>query len=268
MQTSRLKYTKEKVKDFYDYYNQRHNFYETAKHFNVTYRDVLHYMIYYEFYTPKKKYPNVKNYCICEDFFENIDTNDKAYFLGLLMSDGSIHSELYNKKVSIALKSSDKYILDKLNNYVSPDKIVSKYKNSYKWSVSSSKMYNDLKKYGIVEKKSYAEYCYPNILNKFDSDFIRGYFDGDGCITIKSTGYNVISFCSNSKTFLTDLSNKLNLYGIKTRPINASNKNRKNTLYTLYISGGKNKSEFKALLYNDASTYLTRKYDKFKGIPC
>ena len=268
MQKSRLKFTEDEVKNFGLYYRAGHSIKEVAAHFSITYRNALHYLIYFGYYKPKRKQSNVQNLCECESFFETIDSSDKAYYLGLLMSDGYINKTLYNKEVGLALKSEDKYILEKLNNYVSPKKKVVKYKNSYKWHVVSPKMYNDLQGYGIVENKSHKDYLYPNIPNDFDKDFIRGYFDGDGCISIKSTGYIVVSVCGNSKTFIESLAEKLNSYGIKTRPIFTSTRGKINPIHTLYIQGREYKSKFKNFIYNDAETYLKRKYDRFKEIPC
>jgi intein/homing endonuclease len=268
MQLHRLKFTKEEVEAFANYYNAGHSIKETASYFEIGYREMLHYLIYFGHYIPRRKNRFVENLCENPRFFSEIDTKDKAYFLGLLMSDGYILTSLYNKEVGIALQSEDRYILDKLNNYVSPRKALSKYKNSYKWKVVSTEMYEDLKQYGITENKSHSEYTYPKIPKEFDRDFIRGYFDGNGCITIKATGYNVISFCSNSIEFLKSLASTLLSYGIQTRPIYSTNRNRTSMFHTLYLSGGINKSIFKKFLYEDAETYLIRKYVKFKEIPC
>ena len=267
MQVHRLKFTEKEVQEFANYYNAGHSVKETGEYFNIKYRDMLHYLIYFGYRNPKRKISNVPNMCKEHRFFQNIDSKDKAYYLGLLMSDGYILTSIYKKEVGIALKSEDKYILEKLNNYISPEKNLSKYRNSYKWKVSSVEMYNDLQKYGITENKSHSEYVYPNIPREFDSDFIRGYFDGDGCITLKSSGYNVISFCSNSLQFLQSLAVKLLEYSIQTRPI-YKGKGSKNPLYTLYLSGGINKSIFKKFLYENAESFLIRKYNKFKEIPC
>lgn len=268
MQVHRLKFTKEEVEQFAQYYNAGHSIKNVATYFGIKYREALHYLIYYGYYTPTRKNGSRINLCQNHSFFRDIDSKDKAYFLGLLMSDGYIQSNLYNKEIGIALKESDKYILDKLNSYISPNKTVSKYKASYKWKVISPEMYNDLTQYGITENKSHTEFIYPNIPKEYDRDFIRGYFDGDGCISIKSTGYSVISFCSNSITFLKSLSSVLLSYGIQTRPIYSSDKNRKSMFHTLYISGGINKTLFKKFLYDEAETFLIRKYEKFMKIPC
>lgn len=268
MQRNLLKFTEAEVQNFGLFYNAGHSIKEVAEHFNIKYREALHYLIYFGYYVPTRKQSNVQNMCSVPDFFEVIDTADKAYYLGLIMSDGYINKTIYNKEVGLALKSDDKYILDKLNSYVSPKKKVQKYRNSYKWHVISPKMYDDLGKYGIVENKSHFDMAYPNIPKEFDNDFIRGYFDGDGCITIKSTGYIVVSIGSNSKIFLESLKERLLVYGIETRPIFTSYKTRYNPYHTLYISGRKNKTKFRDFLYKNAETYLIRKYKKAMEIPC
>ena len=268
MKENQLKFSKDEVFKFYEYYNTGHSIKETANHFNIKYRETLHYLIYFGYYKPKRKQSKVHNLCYNPRFFNKIDSELKAYFLGLLMSDGYILTTLYNKEIGIALKASDKYILDILNENISPLKKISRYKNSYKWKVISEDMYEDLKHHGILENKSHIDYNYPKIPKKFDKDFIRGYFDGDGCISVKSTGYNVISFCSNSKLFLQELASKLLYYGIQTRPIFTTTRGRLSEFHTLYISGGINKGIFKNFLYTDATIFLKRKYEKFKEIPC
>lgn len=268
MQRNLLKYSETEVANFGSYYKAGHSVKEVAEYFNIKYRDALHYLIYFGYYIPHRKQSNVHNMCKDPNFFETIDTKDKAYYLGWMMSDGYINKTIYNKEIGLALQSQDKYILDKLNTYISPEKKVQKYKNSYKWHVVSPKMYEDLGKYGVVENKSHNDLVYPSIPKIFDGDFIRGYFDGDGCITIKSTGYIVISICSNSKVFLETLAIKLKEYNISTRPIYTSHRKRCNPIHVLYIAGRENKVKFKELLYNDAQTYLIRKYNKAMEIPC
>ena len=66
------------------------------------------------------------------------------------------------------------------------------YKNSIKLSVTNKGMYEDLVSHGMVENKSHSEYHFPQIPKEFYNSFILGYFDGDGCITIKSSGAIVV----------------------------------------------------------------------------
>lgn len=93
-----------------------------------------------------------------------------------------------------------------------------------------------------------------------------GYFDGDGCITIKSTGYSVTSICCNSKIFLESVKDFLNKNGIKTRNI-STEKRIKNDLYVLYITKKEEQIKFMDFIYKDSPIYLKRKHDKFLQIP-
>ena len=98
--------------------------------------------------------------------------------------------------------------------------------------------------------------------------FIRGVFDGDGCITIKRTGFSETSICSNSINFLEDIKRYLNYNNIENIHIRPEKGNRKNILYILYISRKENQNQFKNYIYNCSNVYLKRKFDKFKLIPC
>ena len=58
-----------------------------------------------------------RKYSLNEDYFENIDTEEKAYWLGFLLADGNIsYSGRYNKgrHLRIALQNKDKNHLEKM----------------------------------------------------------------------------------------------------------------------------------------------------------
>lgn len=57
---------------------------------------------------------HIINYKLEESYFDNINTQEKAYFLGILFADGCNHSN--KNQVSIALKEDDKELLIKLFN--------------------------------------------------------------------------------------------------------------------------------------------------------
>lgn len=126
------------------------------------------------------------------------------------MSDGYICKTPYSFQVGISLQKEDSYILEKLKEEMKSTAKISEYKNSNKIVFTGSEhLFNVLKSYGFSENKSHKDYTIPNIPRQFINSFVRGYFDGDGCITIKSTGYVVISICCNSKIFLDSLCNVL-----------------------------------------------------------
>lgn len=57
-------------------------------------------------------------YKIDSNMFEKIDSNDKAYFLGWLFSDGNVYLGAKRHTISLTLVESDKYVLDYLNEKI------------------------------------------------------------------------------------------------------------------------------------------------------
>lgn len=270
MKPNQQKYPKEEVKNWSDYLNNNHTLTETSEFFKIPYKSMIHLLNRYGFRKPCRsvnKIRRLNNEII--DYFKIIDSAEKAYYLGLIYSDGYICSGNYNrtKQVGIALQLQDKYILERLHTNLSLKTKINEYKNSAKLVITNLGMYNDLLNLGIIENKSKSDYTMPKINENLLNSFVLGYFDGDGCITIKNSGAIVVSICCNSKIFLESLQEYLNSNDIKTR-LNTEKRKLKNNLYVLYLCGRKNQLKFKKLIYKDSPIFLTRKYDKFMKIPC
>ena len=125
-----------------------------------------------------------------ENFFNVIDSESKAYFLGLLISDGCIND---NNRINISLQKDDTYILEKFLLELGYNGVLytlnpknPKHKIQRKFSLRSDIMYDDLLKYGFIENKSLT-IKFPEGLkdNFYVIHFIRGIFDGDGHISLK-----------------------------------------------------------------------------------
>ena len=126
------------------------------------------------------------------NFFEQIDTQEKAYFLGFLYADGC----LSEKGVSLRLQEADKPILDKLNKLIYKDKPLNfflrkktdKYnrQEQYGINIHNSKMCSDLLKLGLAPRKSFVlPFPSENIVPKsLLNHFVRGVMDGDGTIGV------------------------------------------------------------------------------------
>lgn len=264
MKPKQLKYTEQEIKKFGEYYKLGNSLKETSKHFNVNYHTLKQNLIRFGYRVPVKKLNNqrVKNIT----YFDTIDTHEKAYFLGLLFADGYVAKTPYGVNVGIALQLQDKYILEYLKKKLNISNKISDYKNSSKLSVTCQHMYDKLISLGIKENKSHLDYKIPNIDKKFINSFILGYFNGDGCITIKATGYSVVSICCNSKVFLEDIQQYLKNIGIITRTI-VTEKRTNNDLFVLYLSKRENQLKFMNLIYKNSKIFLHRKYRKFLQIP-
>lgn len=144
------------------------------------------------------------------DYFENIDTKEKAYWLGFLYADGCVNNN--SNAISINLKREDEYMLCNFANAIESTNIISHSKkifngkefNQSHFSIKDAKMKADLIKWGCVSNKTYKELEIPNIPDNLIWHFIRGVVDGDGSINYSKRNLRLSITC-NSETFLNQL---------------------------------------------------------------
>ena len=211
--------------------------------------------------------PNMK-----EHFFQNINNEENAYFLGLIISDGNIFKDNTGRQasISITLDLKDKYLLTKFKEVVNSNtSIVHDGRGCGQLAVRSNIMAKDLEQYGVVPRKSYYTYLPQNINDKVMNHLIRGIFDGDGSIQAKINYDNRFlhnfSFCGTHK-LMEDISNycfeKLQL---KQKPTIYDYKDRE--LGEIKIQNKEDMYIFGEWLYKDATIFMNRKkniYNNFK----
>ncbi len=154
-------------------------------------------------------------YKVNENFFKTWSRNS-SYVLGLLFADGSLEDAAYIRGKYVRLTSTDRSLIEQVKSSLnSRHKVVTipslgNRKEQYLLRIGSHKIYNDLENIGLHPRKS-LDMELPHIPYRFLSDFVRGYFDGDGCIAlekIKNKPHNRLKaiFTSGSKDFLASLS--------------------------------------------------------------
>ena len=166
MQENRRKYSKETVKEWAEYFNSGHTLTETSEFFKIPYKTVVHLLTRDGFRKQSREQTKLrKQRQDSIDYFKEINTHEKAYFLGLLFSDGYICSSYYDisKVTGIALQLQDAYILEYFKEKLNLSIKIGVYKNSAKLVITNIGVYNDLKKLGMIENKSHSEYTIPNI---------------------------------------------------------------------------------------------------------
>ena len=173
-----------------------------------------------------------KIYYYNDNFFEKIDNEEKAYFLGFLYADGYVNDIGYNCYVELTLQNSDEYILDKFLNSLESNRKISRIRDK-KYSrliINSKKIVSDLKKLGCVNKKTHLLKFPTNIDSIYYPHIIRGFFDGDGCISCTNNQYS-IQFTGNVD-FLTGIENFIlkNTNIDKKDHFSPCNRNRKNNI--------------------------------------
>lgn len=126
-----------------------------------------------------------------------------AYILGLWFADGCIYG---GKMFDITLHKKDKYILKKIAEELDYKGSLYDYvdRQASRINFSCVVIYNDIVALGGTERKS-KTVLFPSVPKEYLPDFIRGYFDGDGCIMrLKNNRVNSAFTCGN-KQFLDDL---------------------------------------------------------------
>ena len=156
---------------------------ELAKEYNVS-RGMITKLWYDNNLTGKEK--SRKYYLNNPNYFENINTEEKAYFLGFIAADGCIYDPKDSRQtiIRIGISKTDKEILEKFQKELGTNKPITEIvRNNKEYSsleISSQIIGDDLKELGLTPRKTYKK-TWVELDNIFlQNAFIRGYFDGDG----------------------------------------------------------------------------------------
>ena len=199
-----------------------------------------------------------KKYCN-SNYFEIINTKEKAYWLGFFSADGYVNQ--LTRSVEFCLKDEEAVILFK-EALKSQHKISCKNGKYYRLSIKDKKMSEDLLSLNLDNNKTY-NYSIPidKIPEKFMSHFLRGYFDGDAYIGISSQNKFVISVTEASNKVMIDIQKILK----KELGIDFNIRYNKRNLYVFSITG-KKAQKILEYVYKDSNKKirLERKYKKYK----
>jgi hypothetical protein len=175
-------------------YNNGHGSPSIAKEVGLTFHQVLN-ILKKEGITLRSARDSARKYSFNENFFETIDSPEKAYIIGFIIADGSLNEKRVSLKISIHNK--DKEILNRINIIMESDKKIYERFNRNGFSsngtplcelvFTSPKITSDLIKLGIRSNKTFN--CeIPKIKQHLLSHFWRGMLDGDGHISISKRG--------------------------------------------------------------------------------
>ena len=243
-----------------------------ADQYNVGYKPITRILKENNITTKKNDFYRKKN---CdENFFDIIDTEEKAYWLGFIYADGCLSKTKTCDRLEIKLAETDKNHLEKFKQSLQSEHHIGTYISSNGYNIGkpycSLAIVNRCLADGLISKGiSYQKthiLQFPNenqVPNDLISHFIRGYFDGDGSVYChQDSGVGGISF--------TGTENMLNsiLMHIKTVvPTNTQVHQYKNKdIYDLKIGGRNCFHQCYEYLYDNATIFLDRKKDKFEEI--
>jgi hypothetical protein len=208
-----------------------------------------------------------RRYDVNHNYFDNIDNEEKAYWLGFIYADGYIRERKSGNSLEIKLSIKDVDHLNKFKKCIESNHLIkeSYSKVKYKGGISTShmvhlamystKLVNSVKSVGIHSRKTFT-IGRPNIDDDLIPHFIRGYFDGDGSFSFNPEKYinktQIVSASDEFKKFIIDELSKNNI---------------KINLYSeikLQIQNKMDNLKFYNYIYQNAKIYLNRKKEKYE----
>lgn len=204
----------------------------------------------------KTRHSRINKCNIDLSFFKTIDTEEKAYFLGIMYSDGSVTQNQFY------LKLKDEDVIVKFKKALQCGYSIKHsefpYYN-YILQISSKEMCSDLIKLGCTPNKT-RTIKFPNIDKSLYRHFIRGFMDGDGCIRVGRTkGKCMFDITSASHEFIIQLKEILSIVATHI----GISKESKYDVWHLRCAG-KQTQQILDWLYADSTIYMERKYFKYK----
>ena len=254
MKSKRLtKDEKEKLFELYKTY--KYTYKELAEMFNKT-TSSISCLLNREGLKGKREFNHFRKYPIDQNFFDVIDTEGKAYFLGLLCADGCNHKN--STKVSMWLKESDRDILETFRLLLQPEKPLSYGikkvgSNQYGIQISNKRISDKLSELGCIPNKTFnLDFPSPDQVPEYlMKHYLRGFFDGDGWLGLKDISITASTlFCKKLYHYL--LSN----FKVETR-LRAKGK------VTELIFRREGARIFLHWIYNNSNIKLKRKFQRY-----
>ena len=152
---------------------------EIGEYFGVNYRTVSYHIKKLDLFKYTREYKKQQN--STGDFFEKIDTKEKAYILGFILGDGAITEKDY---VDLGVALRDKEVLDFISGQVKGtvhiDNTFNKATRRYPRARISKKMTHLVKHLGSRLKPNRH---FPRINKELERYLVLGFFDADGCFS-------------------------------------------------------------------------------------
>ena len=212
-------------------------------------------------------------YSYNEDLFR-VDSAEKFYLIGFILADGYIGKDL--TRLEIGLAEKDAAHLELIKNLICPSKSL-KYKEkqkAYRITFDNKNIVKEVMKYVSNREKSKSLLFPYNIPDQYLLDFIRGYSDGDGNISVKRGQqkvkgeikyyYGLRYRILGQKDFLNGLQFNLQRLGLAKNSVNIHPKGEENVWYIVYGFAVANR--ILGALYHNATLRLDRKYQVYRAI--
>ena len=202
------------------------------------------------------------------EYFDNINTPNKAYVLGLIYADGNNY--IWGKKhcLTISLQDKDYDLLERVRQELGYEGRLrlnplheknDKHRNQYILCITDEYMCKRLKEIGVVQRKSlvlrFPKYLRPDLIRHF----VRGYFDGDGTISFNKNSNKHMAGIVGTFEFVSVISTILRSMFVKNYIYKPKQTNDSNT-YEMRTTGNLSAYKFLSWIYRDCDIKMDRKY--------
>lgn len=209
--------------------------------------------------------PTPRKYTLNETFFDVIDTEEKAYWLGFISADGCIKN---TNSLEITLATKDVNHLEKLRQSLQSNAPIvlttttlsnMKSYNGYKLRIYSSRLIQDLSNKLVTKRKSLTLQPY-SVRSDLQKDYWRGFIDGDGCIQLHNAKVvslelmgtlQVVSAFREWANSISEITTKIT----KMRNVYIQRMGKRQTVYDLL-----------SVLYRNCEFFLDRKKEKAESV--
>lgn len=212
----------------------------------------------------RSKSESIRRHSLNHNIFENIDSHEKAYWLGMLFADGSMTFNKGIHTVSLTLHREDRYQIESFKSFLGSTVKIHDRKDKLASSlvVSGKEFCEHLKNKGMIPRKSLILQAPKGVPDQFINSFVLGVFDGDGCIHIREMKRYLTKQVHirivGSYDFMFFLNEKISeMTGI---PLRRLKKAHNSGIYSISYDGRIITGNLLSWMYRDSSVYLKRKH--------
>jgi len=204
----------------------------------------------------RNKIDTLRKYHVNASFFDVIDSESKAYWLGFIFADGYCREDLV---IQLA-KKDGQHLQRFLKDLDSNHPLKPTPRDQIRLYISNSYLSKALRRFPITPKSTLK---YPDIPIELDRHFIRGYMDGDGGFYSYPCIQAMFSITTNNPTFLSQIQRILVANCAATdRPPRPTSHNS----YELRWSRFEEVKRIFDYLYSDATVWLPRKRERMESV--
>ncbi len=206
-----------------------------------------------------------RSYSCNHHYFDTIDTESKAYWLGFLAADGCVTDSDGTPRLELVLSSRDRGHVQKFCEAIESTHPIADFNNNgypgVALRIRSAEMAAGLAQHGVTPRKSLTA-APPALAPSLMRHYWRGAFDGDGCICESSSGVWAVNFVASH--LVADAFAHFAHWSAGARP--STKPQREGGVFYFRTSGIHLVRALLRALYDEAAVYLDRKHALYQRV--